>query len=300
MPSMLPGRGDDLDYEVVDVFTDTAYTGNPLAVVLGADELGTAALQGIAREFNLSETAFPMRPSAAERDAGADYRLRIFTPAVELPFAGHPSLGAAWVLARRGELARGPVVQACGAGLLALDVADDRVELTGGTPSVGPERDAAGLLAGVGLEAADLAGVVRDASCGLGFTFLPVVPDALARLAVDLPSLQRLGLGAGGSFGGLSVVAWDGERARCRVLAFEAGVAEDPATGSAALGLGAWLVASGLVPAEGETPYEVVQGVEMGRPSRLSCVVRAHAGTAVQVRVSGQLVAVASGRLRRP
>jgi len=287
---------DGLDYEVVDVFTEVAFTGNPLAVVLGADDLDQASLQAIANEFHLSETAFPM--AACD---GADYRLRIFTPAMELPFAGHPSVGAAWVLARRGVLAPGPVVQSCGAGLLPLQVTADGgpVTLTGGTPSSGPPREPAGLLAGVGLTGADLAGVVRDGSCGLGFTFLPVVPDALARLEVDLPALQRLGLGDG-PFGGLSVLSWDGATARCRVLAFEAGVAEDPATGSAALGLGAYLVASGLLPADGDSAYEVVQGVEMGRPSRLSCVVSAAAGQAVSVRVTGSVVPVAQGRIRRP
>ena len=123
-----------LEYEVVDVFTDTAFAGNPLAVVLGAEDLETAALQAIAREFALSETAFPMAPTT-----GADYRLRIFTPEVELPFAGHPSIGTAWVLAQRGELAPGEVVQSCGAGELRLQVAADAgpVTLTGGTPTVG-------------------------------------------------------------------------------------------------------------------------------------------------------------------
>ncbi|MCW2616729.1 MAG: phenazine biosynthesis protein PhzF family [Frankiales bacterium] len=284
----------ELDYQVVDVFTDTAFTGNPLAVVLGADDLTTAQLQALANEFQLSETAFPMAA-----DDGADYRLRIFTPAMELPFAGHPSVGAAWVLLQRGTIEPGPVVQSCGAGLLPLSVSADAVTLTGGVPSTGFPRDPAGLLAGVGLGPEDLDGVPRDASCGLGFTYLPVVADALTRLDVDLAALKRLGL-ADGPFGGLSVVTWDGTSARCRVFAFEAGVAEDPATGSAALGLGAYLVASGLVAGDGETAYEVVQGVEMGRPSRLSCVVTAVDGAAVSCRVSGAVVPVASGRVRVP
>jgi len=90
-----------LDYEVVDVFTDNAFTGNPPAVVLGADGLSTAQLQAVAREFDLSETAFPMAPPAC-----ADYEMRIFTPRIELPFAGHPSMGAPWVLARRAGCRR--------------------------------------------------------------------------------------------------------------------------------------------------------------------------------------------------
>ena len=282
-----------LDYEVVDVFTGTAFEGNPLAVVLGADDLSTAQLQALAREFHLSETSFPMAADVA----AADYRLRIFTPETELPFAGHPSVGAAEVLRRRGRIGDGRVVQSCGAGLLPLEVAGDTVTLTGGTPSYGPVLDPAPLLAGAGLGAEDLAGEVRNASCGLGFTFLPVRPQALGRVALDVPAVRRLGL-ADGPFGGLSVVAWDGTSARCRVFAFEAGVAEDPATGSAALALGAWLVATGALPDGGA--YDVVQGVEMGRPSLLSCTVSASGGEPVAATVRGQVVPVAAGRIRVP
>jgi trans-2,3-dihydro-3-hydroxyanthranilate isomerase len=125
-------------YRVVDVFTDRPFAGNPLAVVIDADDLDTADLQTIARQFNLSQTAFPMQPTESERLAGADYRLRIFTPLTELPFAGHPSIGAAWVLASLGRISPGTVRQACGAGVLPLQVAADRgsVELTGGTPTL--------------------------------------------------------------------------------------------------------------------------------------------------------------------
>ena len=281
-----------LDYEVVDVFTGTPFTGNPLAVVLDADDLSTPALQAIADEFHLSETAFPMEPEPG------GYRLRIFTPEVELPFAGHPSVGAAWVLRSLGRLRTGPVVQSCGAGQLPLDVADDAVALTGGAPSYGPVLDAAPLLAGCGLDEQDLAGPARTASCGLGFTYLPVRAEALARVEVDVAALKRLQLGGGATFGGLSVYAWDGTAARCRVFAFEAGVAEDPATGSAALGLGVHLVASGQLPDGGA--YDVVQGVEMGRPSHLSCTVTVSGGEPVSATVRGTVVPVATGRLRRP
>ncbi|MDQ3502101.1 MAG: PhzF family phenazine biosynthesis protein, partial [Actinomycetota bacterium] len=196
----------DLEYDVVDVFTDRPFTGNPLAVVLGADDLDTRALQAIANEFQLSETAFPMKTARK-----ADYRLRIFTPHQELPFAGHPSIGAAWVLARRGVVAPGTVLQSCGAGVMTLEVAAEGgpVTLSGGAPTYGSAREATGLLVGLGLRQTDLAGVPRDASCGLGFTYLPVVADALSRIEVDLPALRRLGLGDA-AFGGLSVFAWDG------------------------------------------------------------------------------------------
>ena len=279
----------NLDYEVVDVFTDTAFAGNPLAVVFGADELDTAQLQAIAREFNLSETAFPMDVAAP------DYRLRIFTPEVELPFAGHPSVGAAWLLAQRGDLQPGPVVQECGAGRLALSVspAGGPVTLTGGTPTMGPEMDAAPLLRAVGLSPRDAIGVEpRACGTGLEWAYLLVRSDALPVCAPDITALRRLG------GGGIAVFAWDGEQAHARVFAGDLGVPEDPATGSAALGLGVYLVATGLLPEGG--PYTVRQGIEMGRPSRLDCVVTVSGGAAVSVQVSGSVVPVAKGQIRRP
>jgi trans-2,3-dihydro-3-hydroxyanthranilate isomerase len=279
-----------LAYEVVDVFTDRAFAGNPLAVVLDADDLSTEQLQSIAREFNLSETSFPMKADVE----GAHYRLRIFTPMQELPFAGHPSVGAADVMLRLGRVSAGRVVQSCGAGLLPLDVAADVVTLTGGTPTWSDPLDPAGLLRAVGLSESDLAGVPRTASCGLEFTFLPVHAEALARVDVDLRAVASYG-GAG-----VSVFAWNGSGAQARVYAAGAGVPEDPATGSAAVALGAFLVVSGLVAAEGETAYNVTQGVEMGRPSLLRCAVVAEGGKPVETRVSGSTVPVARGEIRIP
>lgn len=278
-----------LSYEVVDVFTDTAFAGNPLAVVLDADELSTSQLQSIAREFNLSETAFPMRT-----DDGADYRLRIFTPAQELPFAGHPSVGAASVLLRLGWIGAGRVVQSCGAGLLPLEVSAESVTLTGGAATWSSPIDAAGLLAAAGLSDEDLAGVPRRVGCGIDFTYLPVRAEALARVDVDLRAIAAYG-GAG-----VSIVSWDGSAARARVFAAGAGVPEDPATGSAAVALGAYLVVSGLLPADGETAYDVVQGVEMGRPSLLHCAVVARDGEPVETRVTGSSVPIARGEIRVP
>ncbi len=295
MPVLLGARS--LEYAVVDVFTETPFAGNPLAVVLGADDLPTASLQALANEFSLSETAFPMAPDVA----GADYRLRIFTPAMELPFAGHPSVGAAWVLRELGRTAAGRVVQSCGAGLLPLEVADDGVTLTGGTPEAGPALDPGPLLAATGLGADDFAGSPRVASCGLGFTYLPVRREALARVRPDVGALRAADGGADrreGAFGGLSVVARDGDGWRCRVFAFDAGVDEDPATGSAALGLCAALVAGGELPDGGA--FDLVQGVELGRPSLLRCAVEVQDGRAVRATVTGRVVPVATGTVRVP
>ena len=280
---------DLLTYEVVDVFTDRAFAGNPLAVVLDADALSTGQLQAIAREFNLSETAFPM---AATDDA--DYRLRIFTPQQELPFAGHPSVGAAEVLQRNGRIGLGRVVQSCGAGLLPLDVQPGWVSLTGGAPSWSDEVGTADLQQALGLADADVTGPARRAGCGIDFHFLPVTRDALARIRVDLPAVADFG-GAG-----VSAYCWDGSVAWTRVFAAGAGVPEDPATGSAALGLGLHLVVSGLLAGDGEHHYEVVQGVEMGRPSLMRCLVVAEGGRPVSAQVSGSIAPVARGEIRVP
>jgi len=278
-----------LQYEVVDVFTDTPYAGNPLAVVLDADELSDRQLQAVAREFNLSETAFPLVPPA-----GADYRLRIFTPVVELPFAGHPSVGAAWVLHRLGRIAAGEVVQACGAGLLPVTVSGSGATLTGGPPSYGEPLDPGPLLEAVGLSAADFDGPPpRWAGAGIDFAYLPVRAAAVAGARPDLSRLAALG-GAG-----VSVFAWEGSVARTRVFAGGVGVTEDAATGSAALGLGAWLAAGGLLP-DGAHDYVIEQGVEMGRAATLRCTVEVVGGRAVRGTVSGGVVPIARGEITIP
>lgn len=277
-----------LPYEVVDVFTDRGFAGNPLAVVLDADDLSTAQLQALAREFNLSETAFPMAPPE-----GATYRVRIFTPMTELPFAGHPSVGTAAVLHRLGRIEAGPNVQACGAGLLSVEVGEE-VTLTGGTPTYGEELDPAPVLAALGLGPADLAGPPpRFAGTGIEFAYLLVRPEALATVRPDMLAVTALG----GT--GVSLVAWDGTDARCRVFASGAGVPEDPATGSAALGLGVFLAVSGLLP-DGTHRYVVTQGVEMGRPSTLRCEVEVAGGVAARATVSGTHVPVARGEIEVP
>ena len=277
-----------LSYEVVDVFTDTPYAGNPLAVVLDAEHLSTQQMQALAREFNLSETAFP-----TTAPQGATYGLRIFTPTTELPFAGHPSVGSAWVLHRLGRIAAGTNVQACGAGLLPVHVADE-VTLSGGTPTVGDELDPAPFLAALGLTAADLDGSLpRWAGVGIEFAYLLVRPEALTAVRVDVGAVAALGRA------GVSLVSWDGSVARTRVFPGGVGVSEDPATGSAALGFGVYLAASGLV-GEGTHGYVVTQGVEMGRPSTLICTVDVADARASRTTVSGSVAPVARGEIRVP
>jgi trans-2,3-dihydro-3-hydroxyanthranilate isomerase len=282
-----------LAYEIVDVFTDRPFAGNPLAVVFGAEALAGSQLQTLAREFNLSETVFVL--PASER--GGSYRARIFTPGRELPFAGHPSVGAAVTVVRRGLCGPGTVIQECGAGLLPIEVFDGHGRLSGGDPTVGGDLDPGPLLDIAGLTVADLAGPPpRSAGCGLEFAYLPVRPDAVSRASLDASAAARHGIPT------VSVFAWDADArvAHARVFCPGVGVAEDPATGSAALGLGVWLVAAHLLPGDRESQYTVRQGAELHRPSTLSCTVVAVGGAAVRATVAGGVVPIAHGEIAVP
>ena len=276
-------------YSIVDVFTDRPFTGNPLAIVHDAEPLAGEQMQAIAREFNLSETIFVLPPS----NPAATYRVRIFTPGTELPFAGHPSVGCAVTLLREGAVKGPDVVQECGAGLIPIHIDEEHASatVTGGEPTVGAALDHLPLLAAIGLTEADYAGPApRMAGCGLEFAYLSVTDEAVSRLR------------PGGLVDNLSVFHWDAERheAHVRVLVPEVGVAEDPATGSAALGLGVWLVSSGLLPGDGRSEYTIRQGQEMHRPSLLRCTVSASGGEAVSATVAGHVVSIASGEMVVP
>jgi trans-2,3-dihydro-3-hydroxyanthranilate isomerase len=154
------------------------------------------------------------------------------------------------------------------------------------------------LLTVAGLTPADFAGdelaAPRSAGCGLSWEFLPVRREALAQVRIDAAAAERAGVS------GLSVFAWSGGEAHARVLLPGAAVPEDPATGSAALGLGVWLVAAGWLPGEGTTAYRIHQGIEMKRPSLLNCTVTAGAGAATATTVTGHVCPIARGEIAVP
>jgi trans-2,3-dihydro-3-hydroxyanthranilate isomerase len=315
-----------LSYDVVDVFTERAYAGNPLAVVYGAEGLQTSSLQSIAREFNLSETTFPLPLSAADREAGADYRLRIFTPGGEIPFAGHPTLGTAWALRAKGVMEPGKRIQSCPAGLIEVDVPEeptDAVELQAAPRDLSAplsQPSIAALLSSVGLEASDVVAPVYAAGCGLSFLHVPVQPDAVGRArasGVPLAELPVEVTGVSDPLDGVNVFALDGDgdapssgapaqgadgllHVHARVFVPGLSVPEDPATGSAAVGLGVALAALGLADADGQTAYRIRQGAEMGRPSVLHGRVETRGGEAVKCSVAGNVVPVATGSLTPP
>ncbi len=311
--------GDDglLRYEVVDVFTSRAFAGNPLAVVYGGDQLSIDQMLALAAEFNLSETTFPVPPTAADMAAGADYRLRIFTPGGEIPFAGHPTLGSAWALRGRGDIAGADVLQSCGAGLIRVSLPVDPaepLELSALPRDAARELSAAEVSAVaplVGLTVEDVTGRAYVAGCGLTWLYLRVSPQAVVRSRPSSVRLAEVALDQSGlvdPLDGIDVYAVDprspdpdGElRIFSRVFVPGLGIPEDPATGSAAVGLGLVLVAAGLARADGETSYRIEQGVEMGRPSVLMGRVDAEAGLATRAYVAGHVVAVAEGTIAVP
>ncbi|MFL6070343.1 MAG: PhzF family phenazine biosynthesis protein [Actinomycetes bacterium] len=290
-----------LPFVVLDVFTDRPFAGNPLAVVLDGEELSGGQMQQIAREFNLSETAFPLRPTELEVRSGADYVLRIFTPEVELPFAGHPSVGTAWWLAKTGRIGSGLVHQLCGEGLLPLEVSDRGATLTGGTPRVGEPVSPTAALAAVGLGADALTDrQVRVSTTGLPYAVLFVRPEQVTRCRPNMQVLKDE-FSHPQEATGVLVVAWDASarHAHARMFAGDLGSPEDPATGSAALALAARLVAEGEFP-DGQTTFTVDQGIEMGRPSRLTVICDVVAGKADRLQVSGGAVLVSEGTVRVP
>jgi len=278
-------------YEIVDVFTDRPFAGNPLAVVYGAADLAADQMHTLAREFNLAETVFVGPPSTPS----ATYRARIFTPERELPFAGHPSVGAAVTSMRRGLFPAGEVVQECGAGLMPISVRESgSATLTGGEPTLGEPLDAGPLLAMLGLSDDALAGAPRAAGCGLTWVFLPVRRGAPAEIRVDDLQAEKLGVTE------ICAFSWSEGEAHSRVFIPGSAVPEDPATGSAALALGVWLVGEGWLPPDGTASYRVHQGLEMKRPSLLECTVTAAGGRAVATTVTGHVCPIARGEIAVP
>lgn len=293
-----------LSYDVVDVFAEDPFAGNQLAVVHGAADLPDSALVALTREFNFSEATFPTPVD------GGRYRCRIFTPGGEIPFAGHPTLGTAWVLRERGLLTGGSAVQECGAGEIGVRIGEGpgaEVELAA-TPRdlLGPldATAVAALLTSLGLDEGDRDGDAWIAGTGLSFVHLPVHDDAVGRARVgragvrevaDLPATDD-------PLEGVNLYAARAGSAplevHSRVFVPDLAIPEDPATGSAATGLGLALHARGLL-GDGAA-YRISQGLEMGRPSLLSGVVKVAEGSVARVRVSGRVHPIARGEIRAP
>jgi trans-2,3-dihydro-3-hydroxyanthranilate isomerase len=298
----------------VDVFTDKPFGGNPLAVFPEGEGLTAAKMLQLAREMNLSETTFVLPPQAP----GADFRVRIFTPAKELPFAGHPVVGTHWVLAhlRRVRLEE-PVTRVSfelGVGVLPADlhVVGEQVERVVMTQDRPTFHDVLGdvteLAVGLGLPAKAIksAGLpVQIVSTGVPQMLVPVRSldevRALDPSVFNVAALTRTCRAAGTDC--LMVFTFETEQPEAavhvRMFAPMLGIAEDPATGSANGALGAYLVHHRAVPVTEPTTYILSeQGSEMGRPSKLYIEVDSLGDAVTAVRVGGEVVPVAEGVVR--
>ena len=252
-------------FQQVDVFTATPYRGNPLAVVLDGAGLCTEAMQQFTNWTNLSEATFVLPPTPEGAAAGADYRVRIFCPGRELPFAGHPTLGSchAWLATGGQPRVPGRIVQECGVGLVALRQDGERLAFAA-PPLIrsGPldEDEVQRIARGLGVARAD---IVHHAWCDNGPHWRGVMLRSAAQvlaLRPDAAVLAGLDVGVAG--------ASDAAGIAFEVRAFfpgNHGLAEDPVTGSLNAALAQWLIGAGLAP----TRYVASQGTALGRAGRV-------------------------------
>lgn len=283
-------------FVTVDVFTDRRFGGNPLAVFPDARGLSDGEMQSLAAEFNLSETTFVLPPA----DPANTARVRIFNRRHEMPFAGHPNAGTGWVLADLGRAPGGALRFEEIAGLVEVSVADGVVTIAAPQPlSLGPEMPVDLLASCVGLAPGDvLTAAHRPVSVSVGNSFVvaEVTGEALTRALPDVARFREAALvytAMGANRLPLYLYACDGARIRTRMFSPLSGTIEDPATGSAATPLAALLLSLG---SKSEGTYEMVQGVEMGRPSQLLCTAR-RAPDGIRAAVGGRCVPVLKGEI---
>jgi trans-2,3-dihydro-3-hydroxyanthranilate isomerase len=275
-------------FVIADVFTDSPLEGNGLAVFTDARELAEERLQPLARELNLSETVFVYPP-----EQGGHAKIRIFTPATEVPFAGHPTLGTAFVLG--GPLQLEEIRLETGAGVIPVRLEREGSRIVFGwmtqpVPTVAPYEPAEALLAALGVEESLLPVELYDN--GLPHVYVALgSEDEVAALQPDLGALARLP-----AVLGVNCFAGSGTSWKTRMFAPAGGVPEDPATGSAAGPLACHVVRHGRV--EPGTQIEISQGVEIKRPSTLFARVDGSPEKIERVEVGGSAVIVARGEFR--
>lgn len=306
-------------YVVVDVFTETPLQGNPLAVFTNAQEIPDDLLQPIARELNLSETVFvyppgyrtPSEQAQAETagsgdlrktdetvlvhppEQGGHARIRIFTPNYELPFAGHPTLGTAFVLGQPLQL--GEIRLETKAGVVPVRLEREGPKIVFGRmeqplPTWQPFERADALLAALGVERSELPVEVYDN--GMTNVYVGLASeDGVAAVEPDLAALVQLG-----AILGINCFAGEGPRWKTRMFAPGGGIPEDPATGSAAGPLAVHLARHGRI--DWGEEVEISQGAEIGRPSKLYARVEGSAEGLERVEVGGAAVVVARGEFR--
>jgi trans-2,3-dihydro-3-hydroxyanthranilate isomerase len=277
-------------YVVCDVFTDVPLAGNQLAVFTDARDLDPLTMQSLAREMNFAETVFVLPPSSPD----ADVRIRIFTPTRELPFAGHPTLGTAFVLG--GPLQKVVIRLETGAGVIPVELEREGPRIVFGRmeqpiPAWSPVGNGDEILAAVGASSSGLP--VERYELGPGHVYLELgSPTEVATLKPDLVALAKA------TNDGVNCFARDGARWKTRMFAPTHGVAEDAATGSAAGPLAVHLARHGRI-AFGEQ-IEISQGAEIARPSTLYAQADGSADRIERVMVGGSAVTVARGEFSLP
>jgi trans-2,3-dihydro-3-hydroxyanthranilate isomerase len=301
-----------VSFVTCDVFTERPFTGNPLLVVPDARGLTATQMQAVAREINYSESTFVL-PAA---NPAHGYLQRTFVPVKEIPYAGHPTVGTAFVMAALGRIAAGaadgvvPVTIEVGFGPLRLDLLKkegrvSRVRMEQGKPEwrepVSGDDVKGQIAAALGVPFDALHPELPPQAVGTGNTFLMVPLASVTAVSAALADTRMLNhvekeLGVLGLF----FFAFDGARLRARMFAPGAGVPEDPATGSAAGPVGVYLALHGAVPggvADGRGRFTIDQGVEMGRPSELDVTVLVENGRPTGVRVEGSAVLMMRGEI---
>ncbi|KFC68917.1 Phenazine biosynthesis PhzC/PhzF protein [Bosea sp. LC85] len=286
-------------FETVDVFTDRRFGGNPLAVFTDARGMSDAQMQSLAAEMNLSETTFVLPPD----DPAHTARVRIFHRTAEMPFAGHPNVGTACVLARHGRDRDGVLLFEEIAGLVEVKVERDANGAVTGATIAAPQPlstdislPVAGIAACAGLAPSDVVVAAHQplqASVGVRFVLAEVKAEALSRAVPDLAAFRALEAAHPELEKRLSLFLYvrDGESIRARMFAPLAGTWEDPATGSASATLAALLLSL----EGGESArFELTQGVEMGRRSLLQLTAR-RTGDGIRATVGGGCVPVLRG-----
>ena len=279
-----------LRYVVVDVFTDRPLTGNQLAVFTDARGLDAETMQALAREINYSESTFVL-----PAEEGGHAKMRIFTPAQELPFAGHPTLGTAFVLAGPLQLVEIRLETAAGIVPVRLEREENRIvfgRMQQPLPTVRLYEPADDLLGALGLEESELPVEVYDN--GVQHVYVALASeDDVAALRPDPNRLAKLD-----GVVGVNCFAGSGSRWKTRMFPPTGGVAEDPATGSAAGPLALHLARHGRIGFGDE--IEISQGAEIGRPSTLFARVEGTPDRVELVEVGGSAVTVARGEFRLP
>ena len=275
------------EYRLVDVFTDKAFGGNPLAVFREPAKLDPTTMQAIAKELHLSETTFVLRPTSA----AADHRIRIFTPDTELPFAGHPTIGTAFVLADGKD---GTTRLEEGVGVIRVTLRDGFVQMEQPLPTFTGTtitRKAAADALGIAIEEVRSDVPIQVGSSGVPFLFVPLANLKAVRRARRPAALDA----------SVYVFAMSGERSGShvhgRMFDQGLGIGEDPATGSAQGPLGAYVVVHELVQVAPTTRIRVEQGFEIGRPSILDIEVDRAGAAITAVRVGGRCIPMGGGWL---